>query len=156
MKIISLWEPWASLVALGWKMIETRSWSTGYRGDVAIHAAKNRTAIRDGTPNRLLEESGLLARGIAGAFAEDHPWPLGKIVAVVRIADCAPTTSKHDRLISMPFHEMKFGNYGEGRFAFMLENLRPVKPLACTGQRGLRDLPPEIEARLEYLPMVAA
>jgi hypothetical protein len=39
-KAITLWQPWASLVALGVKSIETRSWSTSYRGPLAIHAAK--------------------------------------------------------------------------------------------------------------------
>ena len=40
MKALSLWQPWASLVALRVKTIETRSWSTSYRGPLAIHAAK--------------------------------------------------------------------------------------------------------------------
>lgn len=37
---LSLWQPWASLVALGAKTIETRSWSTKYRGPLLIHAAR--------------------------------------------------------------------------------------------------------------------
>jgi activating signal cointegrator 1 len=40
MKALTLWQPWASLVAFGVKTIETRSWSTKYRGPLAIHAAK--------------------------------------------------------------------------------------------------------------------
>lgn len=39
MKVLTLHQPWASLVALGVKTIETRSWSTQYRGPLAIHAA---------------------------------------------------------------------------------------------------------------------
>lgn len=39
MKALTLWQPWASLVALGVKTVETRSWSTPYRGPLAIHAA---------------------------------------------------------------------------------------------------------------------
>ena len=35
MKAISLWQPWASAVALGSKRVETRSWSTSYRGPLA-------------------------------------------------------------------------------------------------------------------------
>jgi activating signal cointegrator 1 len=44
--VLTLWQPWASLVALinpetglPWKTIETRSWATNYRGPLAIHAA---------------------------------------------------------------------------------------------------------------------
>src|SRR5574343_1234835 len=40
MKAITLHQPWATLVAIGAKRIETRSWSTNYRGPIAIHAAK--------------------------------------------------------------------------------------------------------------------
>lgn len=42
MRAITLWQPWASAVALGSKTIETRHWSTNYRGPLAIHAAKRR------------------------------------------------------------------------------------------------------------------
>lgn len=31
MKAISLWQPWASLMAVGAKRYETRSWGTLYR-----------------------------------------------------------------------------------------------------------------------------
>lgn len=40
MKAITLTQPYATLVSLGMKKIETRSWSTNYRGPLAIHAAK--------------------------------------------------------------------------------------------------------------------
>lgn len=43
MKALSLTQPWASLVAVGAKRIETRSWRTSYRGPLAIHAAKLRS-----------------------------------------------------------------------------------------------------------------
>ena len=43
MKAISLWQPWASAIAIGEKTIETRSWWTPHRGALAIHAAKTDT-----------------------------------------------------------------------------------------------------------------
>lgn len=42
MPVLTLWQPWASLVALGVKTIETRSWATKHRGRIAIHAAGRR------------------------------------------------------------------------------------------------------------------
>ena len=39
MKAITIWQPWASLIACGAKKYETRSWPTKYRGPIAIHAA---------------------------------------------------------------------------------------------------------------------
>lgn len=39
MRILTLTQPWASLIAIGAKTLETRSWRTGYRGPLAIHYA---------------------------------------------------------------------------------------------------------------------
>jgi hypothetical protein len=39
-KGLTLLQPWASLIALGVKTIETRSWSTSWRGGLVIHAGK--------------------------------------------------------------------------------------------------------------------
>lgn len=39
MKAITVWQPWASLLACGAKRYETRGWATRYRGPIAIHAA---------------------------------------------------------------------------------------------------------------------
>jgi hypothetical protein len=50
-RVLSLWQPWASLVALGVKTIETRSWSTKYRGPLAIHAAARKPTKADLGPH---------------------------------------------------------------------------------------------------------
>jgi activating signal cointegrator 1 len=39
MKAISLLQPWATLVVMGVKTIETRSWQTPHRGELLIHAS---------------------------------------------------------------------------------------------------------------------
>lgn len=41
MKALTIIQPWATLIASGHKMNETRSWKTNYRGEVLIHAGKN-------------------------------------------------------------------------------------------------------------------
>jgi len=38
MKVLTLKQPWASLVANGYKCYEFRSWKTNYRGEILIHA----------------------------------------------------------------------------------------------------------------------
>ena len=40
MKAITVWQPWATLLATGKKKCETRSWKTNYRGEVLIHAGR--------------------------------------------------------------------------------------------------------------------
>ena len=42
MRALTLWQPYASLIAMGVKVYETRSWGTAYRGDLVIHAAAKR------------------------------------------------------------------------------------------------------------------
>ena len=39
MKVISVLQPWASLIVMGAKKIETRSWQTKYTGELLIHAS---------------------------------------------------------------------------------------------------------------------
>lgn len=40
MKAISIKEPWASMIAYGYKTIETRNWNTNYRGEILICSSK--------------------------------------------------------------------------------------------------------------------
>ena len=56
MKALSLLQPWASLVAIGAKLYETRTWRTPHRGEIAIHAS--RTMGKDA--RRLLTEEPFL------------------------------------------------------------------------------------------------
>lgn len=60
MRALSLLQPWASFVAHCLKEFETRSWGTGYRGPIAIHASKGREALDDpGYVESLFEEAGV-------------------------------------------------------------------------------------------------
>ncbi len=40
MKVLTIKEPWASLIINGYKKYEFRSWKTNYRGKLLIHAGK--------------------------------------------------------------------------------------------------------------------
>ena len=42
MTAISLLQPWASLVVMGIKKIETRNWGTKHRGTILIHASQGK------------------------------------------------------------------------------------------------------------------
>lgn len=96
MKVLSLHQPWASLIALGVKTIETRSWSTQYRGPLAIQAAAQWQDQRrvgdwltyyDGRRQWCTTN----AYGFAGRPAGTHvALPLGAIVATCTLADVVP------------------------------------------------------------------
>lgn len=42
MKVLSLTEPYATIIKEGKKKIETRSWKTNYRGKLYIHASSTK------------------------------------------------------------------------------------------------------------------
>lgn len=138
MKAISLWQPWASLMANGSKLIETRSWPTEHRGLIAIHAAKH------------VERSVLLDPVFEQRLC-DATLPTGCIVAVVDIYDCRGVEwicHGHEGFSEL---ERDFGDYtpGRGRYGFLTRNLRKLKnPVVCRGFQKIWNLPIEIECRV--------
>ena len=53
MKVVSIIEPWASLIKEKVKYIETRSWKTNYRGKIYIHASLKKVPKKDERINKL-------------------------------------------------------------------------------------------------------
>jgi hypothetical protein len=130
-------------MALGWKAWETRGWSTSYRGPLAIHAAKNMSAIKDLTPMGLED----LAYETCGVKLDlPKAWPLGSILCVVDLVDCVPTEKAQPGPL-----ETLLGNYMPKRHAWMTKNLRRVKPILFKGWQGLRDLPGDVEKAFKYV-----
>lgn len=95
--MLTLSQPWATLVALGVKTIETRSWQTPYRGPLAIGAAKTRPAtyamqVGDYRSAPLHDGRWSLVRYGDGPVAT---MPFGAIVAVCQLVDIAPIGGPH-------------------------------------------------------------
>lgn len=130
MKAISLWQPWASAIALGCKRIETRHWAPRYRGPIAIHAAK-----RWGPDERDF------AAEFAGAFdIRLRTPPLGAIVATARLTGCR----RVEDILADGISEMEqaLGNYAGGRYGWMLTDIVPlIAPIPFSGHQGLFDIP---------------
>lgn len=138
MVAISLWQPWASLVVHGLKQYETRSWSTKYRGELAIAASKSEGRKED--REECEEIYSFLRQDFPRVRQMDYPHfrylPRGCVLGVVRLTDCIPTTSPSLRGISTMEAEM--GNYEPGRFAWKLELVeRFAEPIPCKGSQGL-------------------
>lgn len=82
MKALTIWQPWASLLACGAKQYETRSWATYYRGPIAIHAAKKSVFhVLDLIPSPVLAEMTKLI----GAGWNDLP--TGAVIATAELVD---------------------------------------------------------------------
>lgn len=135
MKALSLSQPWATLVAIGEKQIETRGWSTPHRGTIAIHAAKRfPKAARELCFSQPFAHA--LLRHDAARPSE---LPLGAIVAVAELTHVIPTGPRgRFWLNDLSLQERAFGNYRDGRFAWFLTNIRALRePIPAKGALSL-------------------
>lgn len=153
MLAISLWQPWATLAALGLKGNETRSWFTGMRGALAIHASLNRS--------RSIAELCAVDEHINAALAAHglhyDTLPRGGIIALTQLRDVARIIQPGAaaRVLPGPGPELPelnpatltpaeraFGDYTPGRFAWHLEQARALPALIpCRGQQRIWTLP---------------
>lgn len=139
MRALTLFQPWAQLIADGQKTFETRSWSTSYRGPIAIHAG--RTIDRE--------------HAIDCGYQPDA-LPRGAIVAVADLVGMVHT-EEAERLFrdtmpaAMAARELSHGDYGPGRWAWELRDVRSVPSLPIGGQRGLWDVPDAVVIELNIL-----
>ncbi len=131
MKAITLTQPWASLVAIRAKKIETRPWNTNYRGPLAIHAAKEMNAVARACYHKPMFCEALAAKGILNL--EDLP--LGVVIAICKLIAVHPIT----RFTEVPIDpEFSFGDYRWGRYMFILENIeRFPHPIPARGALNL-------------------
>lgn len=140
MKAITIKQPWATLIALGEKQFETRSWQTKHRGPIAIHAGKSidKDACEDSWIKGVLAEHGVTS------------WkqlPTGVVLATVNLEECfkvgetlghASVLRAGELLKTINGLEVAFGDYTEGRFAWELTNLQVLpEPVPAKGQLSL-------------------
>lgn len=132
MKALTLIQPWATAIARGHKLYETRSWPAyGGRQVIAIHAGMKVDKI-------------VLSDAIMdGYFPSDVSIPVGAIVAVARL-DAVYTTSYMRPFVNG--HERYWGNWEPGRYAWKLEDVLALRePIPCKGHQGLWTIPDDIE-----------
>lgn len=139
MKAITMHQPWASLIAIGEKKFETRSWETKHRGPIAIHAAKkiDHDAVE------------LLATKYPEIWRKISPLPTGCVVAIADLSDCHNIHIDHTGdAVLLKGHspvfwvgsgsaEYEFGWYSLGRVAWELTKVRAIDPVPVKGQQGL-------------------
>lgn len=160
MKAISLWQPWASAIAVGAKRVETRSWGTSYRGPLAIHAAKR--CVKDELIHIHSCWNWCGALRPLGVQMGDRRWlwdlmPFGAVVAVAELADCRPSGTFTVSEIETPrrpdgeqsalydWTERQMGDFGPGRFGWVLKNIRALpEPIPFRGAQGFFDVPDEL------------
>jgi hypothetical protein len=143
MKVLSAWQPYAQLMVLGSKGIETRGWPLGVVPQrIAIHAAKSVRALRE-----VFTQPHFYEALEAAGFTHSEALPLGALVGTVEVYGCTPTEEVDPAVIGM--REYAFGDYGPKRFAWHLRNQVSFPPIPMVGHQGLRELPPDI---LAFIP----
>lgn len=119
MKAIVIRQPWAWAIIAGIKQIENRTWSTRYRGPLAIIAGSSRASLKRG--------SSFLAK----LDVQIPPnLTFGALIGTVELVDVVPATNAR-------------GPFAEGPWCWLLANPQPLaNPIPMRGRLGLFDLPP--------------
>lgn len=155
MKTITLHQPWATLVILGEKKFETRSWPTQHRGLLGIHAGRNTDWLN------LFHREPFLSVFRKHGITHPGQFKLGHMLGEVGLMDCQEMIGvmDHRRNLkrkdgSYPYidfdrnlnlwrtaenkHELDFGDWQAGRFAWKLEVLKKYdKPFPTRGYQQI-------------------
>lgn len=126
MKALTLWQPWAGLIAEGHKTVETRRWRTSYRGSLVICSAQKTGAdIR----------SVLQSLGIIEHLERPRPVYLvgGRALAVVTLVDCRRMAKADEAAAKCPLYP--------GAWAWILRDIQPIEEPwpEVTGKQRLWD-----------------
>jgi len=144
MRALTIRQPWATLIALGEKRLETRGRRTHIRGELAIHAGKeiDREACERDPIKSTLAKHGYTADNL----------PTGVVIAIAEltgsyriyntidngthIVRCPDNKYNFENVVYINRNERAFGWYEEGRHAWELENVKQIEPIPAKGQQG--------------------
>lgn len=122
MKVLSIREPFATLIKDGVKKVETRSWKTNYRGKIYIHACLTKQKIRENI--KPLIKSKL---------------QYGYILCTADLVDCVYMDEEYiNKIKTTDYNNYLCGRYEIGRYGWVLENVEVLpEPITAKGQLGL-------------------
>lgn len=123
MKVITIRQPFATLIAEGLKEYEFRSWKTEYRGEILIHAGKtvDREAIQ--------RFSGLGMK-----------YPTGCILAKATLDDCIEVDDELREMLrqkNFPIYSGTTENLEWKGYGFHLKDVEHIEPIPAKGMLGL-------------------
>lgn len=121
MKVISIRQPWASLIVNGYKEYEFRSWKTNFRGPIYIHASKSIEKEHQERFKHLNLE-----------------YPVGKIIGQASIIHCHKVEPDFEQQLIRQ-NELIYGaSRNRTGYAFQLTNITKIEPpIEAKGQLGL-------------------
>jgi hypothetical protein len=113
MKVLSLLQPWATLVVIGAKKVETRSWTSDHRGELLIHASTGKAGAMTA-----------LEPPFNKYIKEFRDLPFGAIIGKVTLVDVLHIEQQlPDKMLNqLSQEEIAFGDYSIGRYAWILSD----------------------------------
>ena len=138
MKAITIKQPWATLIAVGEKKFETRSWKTAHRGQLAIHAGKSIDKDAYEEFEDVLKRHG---------YNSIKDLPTGVVLATVDLIECHQVIedkfpimyqAKTDKGATIHKTEYLYGDFSKGRYGWELMNVQVFDtPVVAKGQLSL-------------------
>ena len=126
-------------MAIGAKRVETRDWSTAFRGPFAIHASKK-------VDWEICREEPFQSVLQAHFKRWDFPFHLGAIIGVAELLHCCPV---EELAPHQGKNELAFGNYEPGRFGFVCDYAELLdSPIPAKGMLNFWHLTAEQSDRL--------
>ena len=123
MKVLTIKEPFATLIMNEIKHIETRSWKTNYRGEIYIQASISK--IR----KEIYERKELVK------LFENLDMHYGNIICKAYLKNCI--YMDEDFIKSVNYQEYVCGRYEVGRYAWILDNVEIISPIKVKGKLGI-------------------
>ncbi len=130
MKVLTIKEPFATLIKNKVKYIETRSWKTNYRGEIYIHAGLSKIS------KEVKERPGL------SKLYNESELSYGYIICKCDLVDCIYMTEEYIKKAKEEnLNNFIAGHYEIGRYAWVLNNIEIIKPIKAKGQLGIWNYP---------------
>ena len=123
MKVITIKQPFATLIAKGLKRYEFRTWKTTYRGEIYIHAGKG----IDKKAMKRYEKLGFT-------------YPRGQIIAKAKIKDCLVIDDDRKQKLKEENEFIYDGIIKDKNwkgYGFLLEDIEEIKPITINGKLSL-------------------
>ena len=118
--MLTIKQPWASLIVEGLKKYEFRSWKTNYRGKILLHAGLS------------------LDKNYSEKFKNyNFNYIQGAIIGEAEITDCILVDEKFNKKLEKE-NKLVYGNNHVGIYAWKLENIiKYENPICIKGKLGL-------------------
>lgn len=120
MKVLTIKQPYATLIAEGIKEYEFRTWKTKYRGEFLIHAGKGKNL-------EYIEKFKHL----------NLEYPAGFIIAKVCLEDCIPVDSEFRKILEQKnpvLYSHVINDKNWKGYAFKLTNVEKINNIPAQGK----------------------